>query len=101
MLERLQEAGPLLHTPGVRVMLKELAPQGHIPSHAHPGHQVLVSVLRGEVRLGAPDAQLELRAGELARLDEHTPIELKAGPEGATFTVTLARLDRAPAGGSQ
>ncbi|MBZ9713568.1 cupin domain-containing protein [Deinococcus multiflagellatus] len=96
MLEQLSTPGPLLRTPGVRVLLRALPPGGEIPAHAHPGHEVLVTALSGELTLCTPGTTLTLNPGELARLDDTTPLALRAGPAGATFSVTLTRRDAPP-----
>lgn len=89
MLELLSTPGVLIHTPAVRVLLRQLAPGGVLPRHTHPGHTVLVTLTGGDLSLITPEDTRSLGAGEVARLHEHTPLELRAGPLGATFTVTL------------
>ncbi|ASN82410.1 cupin domain-containing protein [Deinococcus ficus] len=91
MIKRLDQPGVLVQGTKVRALLKVLAPHATIPTHTHPNHHVIVTALKGDVVLETPDEHLALAPGELAWLDEITPLALRAGAAGATFTVTLAR----------
>ncbi|WP_104992205.1 hypothetical protein [Deinococcus sp. NW-56] len=95
MLRRLEEPGVMVQGTKVRALLKALPPHGVIPTHTHPNHHVLVTALTGDLSLNTPDEQLSLRPGEIAWIDETTPLALHAGREGATFSVTLARQQEA------
>ena len=70
----------LLHRGPVRLVLYAFEPGGRIPQHQAPGW-VTIHVLRGELRVKAPDGEHVLREGQLLMLAPSVPHDVDAVAE--------------------
>ncbi|GGL74334.1 hypothetical protein GCM10010840_10530 [Deinococcus aerolatus] len=89
----IQRAAPpqvMAVTPGGRSLLFTLEPGQGIPPHRHPGSQVLLAVLSGEVEVRAPDMQVA-RAGEVLVHDGDGSISLLARQSAQVLVTLLTR----------
>lgn len=83
-----EQTGRIWQGQGVDVVRKTLAPGGSIPAHSHPQKNVLVILVRGELRIKHNDS-INLTAGELATFPGDIQVSLQAGQAGAEFLVFL------------
>ncbi len=67
----------LVHRDTLRVVLIAFDKGAHMPSHDAPG-PVLLQVLRGKLRVGLPDGDVVVDAGELLALETALPHDVEA-----------------------
>lgn len=88
----MKRAGPpqvLATTTGGRSLLFHLNAGEGVPRHQHPGAQVVIAVLSGELRLTTDEGTRALCGAEVTTHDGSQPIALEAAQPDTQVLVTL------------
>lgn len=80
--------------PAPRVVRLELTEGEEIPAHSHPGTEIVLHLLAGEVTLSLDGRAYDLSAGELAQFSGDREISPRA-TEAATALLVFADADDA------
>ena len=75
-----------------QMIRNQLPAYGSLPPHRHPGRQVSLAVLEGDLRVTLEGQTRTLQAGEELSFSGEQSVALLAGAGGANFTVTMVPL---------
>lgn len=76
-----------------RVVRLSLSADERVPTHDHPGRDIVIHVIDGEVALDLNDETVELAAGDLVRFPGETQVSPLARTDATALVVLAPRGD--------
>ncbi|GEM47150.1 cupin domain-containing protein [Deinococcus cellulosilyticus] len=91
MLQTIDKTGVVYQNPSCKLVRKKLSKGQALPTHNHPGEDVLISVVSGSVSGKLAGEAFALTAGDLVRFDGALMVDLEATSDGTEFLVYVVK----------
>lgn len=91
MLHNIEKTGVVYQNEKTKLVRKKLNAGQALPTHNHPGEDVLISVVSGNVSGKLAEEAFTLRAGDLVRFDGDLMVDLEATSDQTEFLVLVVQ----------